>query len=291
MKVSVLTLVRGRREHLINFLHGLNAQQRPPDELVIAWMQPAPHAGLPATVFPVRHVMVDGQSLPLAAARNRAAAVARHPGLIFLDVDCIAAPALVGRYAEALDRGPGLYLGEVRYLSAGAVDLDPHRRLDYDQLARSGLRHPARPAPPAHGVRVEPDPGQLWGLSFALTGAAHHAAGGMDEAYVGYGGEETDYAHRLAAAGLRFYWVADALAWHQHHRLHRPPLQHFEAIIANARRFHARWQHWCMDYWLGLFADAGFIEWHPQATRIQVRRHPGPADIDAARLDDSARWG
>ena len=30
MNISVLTLVRDRRAHLINLIHGLNAQQEPP---------------------------------------------------------------------------------------------------------------------------------------------------------------------------------------------------------------------------------------------------------------------
>ena len=75
--VSVLTLVRGRRAHLVNLIAGLNASTRKPDELVIAYMQDAPHADLPPTDFPVRAVFVAGEAMPLAAARNRAAAAAR----------------------------------------------------------------------------------------------------------------------------------------------------------------------------------------------------------------------
>ena len=53
----------------------------------------------------------------------------------------------------------------------------------------------------------------------------------MDEAYRGYGGEETDLAARLAASGLPTYWVGGARAYHQHHPVHVPPLQHFDAIL------------------------------------------------------------
>ncbi|MCS2610407.1 glycosyltransferase family 2 protein [Halomonas dongshanensis] len=290
MKLSVLTLVRHRREHLINLMKSLDAQTQAPDELVIAWMQPAPERDLPATRFPVRHVMVEGDVLPLAKARNAAVAAARFEALVFLDVDCIASPRLVERYGAALRSRAALYLGEVHYLPADAVRLNEAGALDLGRLAALGERHPARPAIAENATISEADHGQLWGLSFALLKEDHHRAGGMDEGYIGYGGEETDYAWRLAKAKVPLYWIGGALAWHQHHPLYAPPWQHFDAIIANARRFHARWGRWCMEYWLGQFRDAGAIDWTPDSPRIDVRRQPSDADIAAARLPDSARY-
>ena len=67
--LSVLTLVRGRREHLVNLMRGLARQTEVPRELVIAWMADERHEGLPALPFPVRHAMVPGDPMPLAAAR------------------------------------------------------------------------------------------------------------------------------------------------------------------------------------------------------------------------------
>ncbi|MES1938405.1 glycosyltransferase family 2 protein [Salinisphaera hydrothermalis] len=291
MKVSVATLVRGRHRHLVNLMHGLNEQQSPPDELVIAWMQPETDTRLPATRFPVRHIHVPGQALPLAAARNAAAAIAAHPGLIFLDVDCIPSRPLVDRYRRALASGPALYMGEVRYLPAGAVVFDPAGRLDGPRLDQRAVVHPARPAVPRGGIRHEPDHGQLWGLSFALHATDYFAAGGMDEGYIGYGGEETDYARRLAATGIPAYWVGNARAWHQHHAVYRPPLAHFDSIVANARRYRTIWGEWCMDYWLDLLAQDGFIDWQPDADELAVRRRPTTEDIRAARLGPEACFG
>ncbi len=42
----------------------------------------------------------------------------------------------------------------------------------------------------------------------------------MDTGYVGYGGEETDFAWRLEAAGIPMAWVGGAVAYHQHHAVH-----------------------------------------------------------------------
>lgn len=287
MSLSVLTLVRGRRTHLVNLIAGLNESTQPPDELVIAYMQDAPHAGLPRTAFPVRTVMVPGEPMPLAAARNRAAEAARGETLVFLDVDCIPSPTLIARYAETA--GQGVRLGEVLYLPAGAVDRRiedaAQHVIDIARLDRLGVRHPAKPEIAPHEIRPTPNHGELWGLSFALSAADWRAAGGMDERYVGYGAEETDFAARLERAGVPMAWVGGARAWHQHHAVHVPPYQHFDAILRNAALFRATWGRWCMDYWLGQFAERGMIRIDDDA--ITVLRHPDADEIAASRMPDT----
>ncbi len=276
--VSVLTLVRGRRAHLVNLIAGLNAATRKPDELVIAYMQDAPHADLPPTDFPVRAVFVEGDAMPLAAARNRAAAAAVGDELIFLDVDCVPAPTLVERYAATAVEPGGIRLGEVLYLQAGALDTG----LDWEMLDRVGVRHPAKPPIAPDDIRPTPSHGELWGLSFAISAADWARAGGMDERYVGYGGEETDFAARLERADVPMWWVGGARAYHQHHVVHTPAYQHFDAIIRNARLFRATWGRWCMDYWLGHFAERGLIAW--DADTITVLRGPTAEEVAASRM-------
>jgi N-acetylglucosaminyl-diphospho-decaprenol L-rhamnosyltransferase len=282
MAGSVLTLVRGRRNHLVSLMRSLARQTVPPAELVISWMQPEPEDDLPDPGCPVRHVFAPGDPMPLAAARNRAAAASTSPQLVFLDVDCIASPRLVESYDAAGQEAEGLFLGEVFYLPADAAGPG---ELDFAALDRLGARHPAKPAVPDAGIRREPDAGELWGLSFALPRARYLAVGGMDERFRGYGAEETDFARRVADSGLATYWLGGARAYHQHHPVHVPPLQHFEHILRNAALYRAKHGAWCMDYWLGQFRDGGFIEWDPQATRIRLLRRPGPAEIEAAKRD------
>lgn len=279
MRTSVLTLVRGREAHLGNLLKSIAAQTTAPDEVVIAWMQDAPFEDLPDPGCPVRNVMVPGEPMPLAKARNRAAEAASGDLLIFLDVDCIASPRTVAAYRAAASEQDGLFLGEVFYLPAGAVG----DTLDFASLDRLGQTHPAKPVIPAHGVREEPNAGELWGLSFALPRQLYLAIGGMDEAFVGYGGEETDFAARIAASGLRFFWTGGARCYHQHHTISVPPLQHFEHILRNAGLFHNRHGRWCMDYWLGQFNDQGLIRWSSESPGIEVLRQPTPHEISAAR--------
>ncbi len=278
MSVSVLTLVRARRAHLANLIAGLNASRRKPDELVIAYMQPAAHIDLPSTDFPIREVFVSGDAMPLAAARNRAAAAASGKQLIFLDVDCVPSPTLVERYVETGSEPGGIRLGEVLYLPAGAIT----DGIDFVALDRIGKRHPDKPPIALDEIRPTPTHGELWGLSFGISTADWARAGGMDERYVGYGGEETDFAARLERAGVAMWWVGGARAYHQHHIVHTPAYQHFDAIIRNARLFRATWGRWCMQYWLGQFAENGLIAW--DADTIKVLRQPNEAEMIASKM-------
>ncbi len=278
MSVSVLTLVRARRAHLANLIAGLNASRRKPDELVIAYMQPAAHIDLPSTDFPIREVFVSGDAMPLAAARNRAAAAASGKQLIFLDVDCVPSPTLVERYVETGSEPGGIRLGEVLYLPAGAIT----DGIDFVALDRIGKRHPDKPPIALDEIRPTPTHGELWGLSFGISTADWARAGGMDERYVGYGGEETDFAARLERAGVAMWWVGGARAYHQHHIVHTPAYQHFDAIIRNARLFRATWGRWCMQYWLGQFAENGLIAW--DADTIKVSRQPNEAEMIASKM-------
>lgn len=280
---SVLTLVRGRVDRLRNLMRGLARQTLLPRELVIAWMQPERAPDLPDPGCPVRHIHVPGEPMPLAAARNRAAEAAGGELLVFLDVDCIPSPTLTEAYARAGVTARGLFLGEVLYLPPDAVAGEP----DPAVLDRLGRAHPARPSLPETGLRPEPDAGQLWGLSFALPAASWRSVGGMDEAFEGYGGEETDLAARLGASGLPTFWVAGARAYHQHHPVHVPPLQHFAPILANATRFRARHGRWCMTYWLDQFRAAGLIEWDADASAIRLIRPPTGPEIAAALRTDA----
>lgn len=274
MTVSVLTLVRGRAEHLANLVRGLAAQTTAPDELVIAHMGGPEIAAFEDVPFPVRVVDAggDGQTLPLAAARNRAAAAARGDALVFLDVDCIPGRDLVAAYAGAL--GETVLMGEVRYLEPGAAA----GAWDEASLAERSAPHPVRPAAAA-GAEA---PAELfWSLSFAISPATFDRVGGFDPGFAGYGAEDTDFAFRLREAGTPFRWAPGAVAYHQHHDTYDPPLQHAAAIVANARRFRERWGEWPMRGWLEAFAQRGVIAW--EGDRLELIREPDERELADAR--------
>ncbi len=99
----------------------------------------------------------------------------------------------------------------------------------------------------------------FWSLSAALTPATWSQVGGFCEEYVGYGGEDTDFAWLARSRGVELAWVGGADAYHQHHPVSSPPVEHVEAIVRNAHLFHKRWNEWPMRGWLEAFAERGLV--------------------------------
>lgn len=277
--VSVLTLVKGREGHLANLLAGLARGTRMPDRLVVVDMGEAP-AAIPPLPFPVLHHRMPDPGLPLARARNAAAALAETPLLVFLDVDCIPAANLVAALAADAAAQDALICCEIRYLPPGVTDTaEP-------ALLAAGQPHAERRFPAA-GIVPEANAGLFWSLAFAVRQAAFERLGGFDEGFTGYGGEDTDFAFRARDAGLPLLFTASTLAFHQHHTVHEPPLQHFADIVANAARFRARHGFWPMDGWLDAFARMGLIA-PPYGEALRVLRAPTAAEVAAARRPDRA---
>jgi len=273
--VSVLTMVKGRDGHLSNLLQGLARGTRAPDRLVVSDMGEVP-AAIPPLPFPVVHHRMPSPGLPLARARNAAAARARTPILVFLDVDCIPAANLVAALAADAAAEDALICCEILYLPAGAAAGE----WDEARLRRVGTRHHVRDFP-ASGLRAEPNTGLFWSLAFAMRAETFARLGGFDEGFTGYGAEDTDLAFRARAAGVPLLFTASTVAFHQHHPVYDPPLQHFADIVANASRFHGRHGFWPMDGWLADFARMGLIA-PPGEGPIRVIRPPGAAELAAA---------
>jgi GT2 family glycosyltransferase len=279
VSTAVITLNKGRRAHLTRLLEGLG-RGTPPDACVVVEMggDDAPFPPLP---FPVERVAFPRAGLPLAAARNAGRRAARAETLIFLDVDCIPSADLVAGLTRAVAAQDGLICCEIGYLPAGAV-ADGWRAADLERL---GQPHPVRTFPPPGQVAPAPQPGLFWSLAFAVRAATYDRLGGFDEAFSGYGAEDTDLAFRADRAGVPTLFLGGPRAYHQHHPGYDPPLQHFRDIVANATRFQARHGLWPMDGWLDGFARLGLIA-ADRSGGIVVRRDPTPQEMAAARLPD-----
>jgi N-acetylglucosaminyl-diphospho-decaprenol L-rhamnosyltransferase len=256
VKTAVITIVAGRRSHLIRQHRGLSLSSREPDAYIVVAMdastaewttEAAPH---PVVVeLPQR-----SSRLPLAAARNLGARRATEAGaelLVFLDVDCIPSPAMLEYYSAAAASAPDALLsGAVGYLPEGSTDVGTARF------------HSFRPRLPT-GVIAAADPKLFWSLSFACTPAVWTRIGGFDETYNGYGGEDTDFAMRAERAGVAQLWVGGAEAFHQFHPTNDPPTQHLDDILRNGRLFAARWGFWPMEGWLHKFEGLGLVSRNP----------------------------
>ncbi|MGJ9424644.1 glycosyltransferase family 2 protein [Nesterenkonia halotolerans] len=273
-RAVVITAVHGRHTHLRRMRSGLAASlQRPLRHQLVAMADPEISVLVDGdALLPDGHPLPtevcelpDAQGrLPLAEARNRGAQRALdclpHPEdlLIFLDVDCIPAPELVGAYLEAAAQHPEkLLCGPVAYLpELSAEQLDA---ADATQFAAWAAPHPARPAPAPGEILLGGEHSLFWSLSFAVRRAVWERIGGFDEAYTGYGAEDTDFAWRARAAGVELAWVGGARAYHQYHPVSRPPVEHLDDILRNGRLFANTWGHWPMEGWLQEFERMGLV--------------------------------
>ena len=254
--VSALTILRGREAHLLNVIRGLEQQSRKPDEFVIGVMDDAPIAVLPTASFPIRQVLIPGDPLPLAKARNTVAREANGEILIFLDVDCIPAPKLIGEYVDALEDWDGMLMGEVMYLPSGA-NAPGWTYEGFDAVAE---RHSDRQGPPPQGIRPCNDYRCFWSLNFALPAEVFALSGGFDEAYSGYGGEDTDYGRVLEERNIAIGWLKGGKVYHQYHPHHMPPVHHIDSILRNTCVFKDKWGEYTMGHWLRAFEMMGLVE-------------------------------
>ncbi|MBJ6121703.1 glycosyltransferase family 2 protein [Sphingomonas mollis] len=269
--LSVLTLVKNREDHLIQLIEGLRRSKIAPAELIVVDMSDQPIAPPSKASFPIKTIRWATDDLPLAAARNRAARAATAPHLLFLDVDCIPLAGCVGTMSAAIEQHDALLCADIRYL--GPDDASPNWH-EADLIER-GVPHPVRSFPPT-SIRQEPNPGLFWSLAFAIRRQRFEELGGFDEAFTGYGAEDTDFGYRADRAGVPLLFVGGAIACHQYHPTYDPPVQHFDDILRNAALFHRRWGWWPMEGWLQSFESMGLIHRLPH----ELVRLRSPDDDD-----------
>ena len=280
MKISVCTLAHGRDAHLANLVRGLNRSRRRPGELVIAVMQDERYV-LPETDFPVRQILLGKDGICLAEARNTAAREACGDLLVFLDVDCIPSPSLIGDYAAAAALNDGVLMGEVGYLPKGATD----DGIDYDLFERLAVKHSERAGPPPGMVGRCGDYRCFWSLNFALFKRTFEEVGGFDPRYVGYGGEDTDFGRTIVSHDVSLWWARGAKAYHQHHKHHMPPVHHLDSVLANATIFADKWGEPTMQHWLRAFRLMGLVEPDRQGGWTKLR-DPGQEHLALTRQQE-----
>lgn len=262
--LAVVTIARGRHQHLRRQRRGLaSGTETPLAHVIVSMGDPdidevaSAEADLPTDVVHLG----PSEKLPLARARNIGVARAAELGadaVALLDVDCLPEASLVADHRRLLAAipatGPSVISGRVRYLPEGMAEHDyaPGR---LEELARD---HPARVLPTE--PLAEGDVRMLWSLNLGMRVRDWDAVGGFDEEYSGYGGEDTDFGQRVAAAGGRMWWTAAAGVFHQWHPVSKPPVEHVVDIVANANLFHSKWGWYPMDGWLEEFRRRGLVK-------------------------------
>lgn len=154
----------------------------------------------------VRHVWQPDEGFRAAAIRNRALAAATGDYVLLIDGDCVLHPDFVRSHA-AFAR-PGTFVQGTRVLLDAArtgraiAERDPRVRLLERGLRNrlNGVSAPwlsalvPSPADPLRGVRS---------ANMGLWRADAVRVNGFNEAFVGWGREDSEFVARLAAAGVR----------------------------------------------------------------------------------------
>lgn len=267
MKISLLTIVRGRQAAIMNMIEGLKMGWQLPDEMVIVHMN-EDIFGINESAFPILEysLHVDHQ-LPLAEARNYAASLAHCDHLIFLDADCIPDQQFVQQYDLAFQQNAELISGRVQYLNQAAM-------LMPDLLFR--MQESSYPDPVRANIDQYPY-ALFWSLNFGCSKSIFNKIGRFDETFKGYGGEDTDFGFSARQQNVAFYTI-NAMAYHQYHPSYDPPLNHLEAIVNNANQFYKKWGIWPMEGWIKKFKNMGFIDVSDQ--EIAITRLPTSNDLE-----------
>jgi glycosyltransferase involved in cell wall biosynthesis len=202
--MSVVIPTHGRRELLARTLRSLDRQRSaPPFEVIIVddgadpgLGEHVPGLGLAIRPLVVHHERERGR----AATRNSGLARASGEVVVFLDGDMEVVPEFLAAHAAAHGVPDEVVLGEIRT----APGIPRNGWVEYVDS-----RGVAKVAP---GGEIPP--------RYFLTGNCSVAApllaraGGFDEDFDEYGGEDTEMGYRLAAHGGRFRRAPGAVSYH-----------------------------------------------------------------------------
>lgn len=264
---SILTLVHQRKDALRFMLEGIASMSVLPKECIIV------HINEPSYPLPERYpfsvqsyTIFTGDTLNLAAARNKAIEYSSSEYNVFLDVDCIPHVLLLQQYRDQFRTGDVLISGRIRYLPQGCHLLETWK----DRLDEISAPDPVREGFAQYPYEL------FWSLNFGCSRRAFDRIGRFDEGYRGYGAEDTDFAFQARACGIPLHTV-DAFAYHQYHPTYNPPLPHLRSIVQNAELFYRKWGTWPMAGWLNAFESMGFIA--RTHNSVQILRIPSEKEV------------
>jgi len=162
-----------------------------------------------------------------AAARNLGLRHAHGERVLFVDGDSILAPNVVAAHAS-YGSDPVLVNGARKHLPQSCLawlqprlfdQLEPHvigrdQRHESERWVYRRLQ-----ARLAKGETVVPldHYEQVWGFQFSVPARQARQIGGLNEEFVGYGGEDQEFAARLKRAGVSLLGRFDVICYHLDH--------------------------------------------------------------------------
>ncbi len=217
MKISVVVPTFGKRELLRRTLASLAAQEgTPPFEAIVVEDGADPgmgvyarSLGMPFPLETIVHETTRGRS----ATRNSGIARAGGDVVLFLDGDMEVVPPFLAAHAaahESLRRRPGGHPGGAgdRAVVLGNIVTSPEiARTPFVEYIDSRGVHKLRPG-------EESPPRYFMTGNSSVAAALLRRAGGFDEEFDEYGGEDTEMGYRLGAAGGVFAYAPEAVSHH-----------------------------------------------------------------------------
>jgi glycosyltransferase involved in cell wall biosynthesis len=207
-RVSVIVTTHDRHDALAAVLLGLAGQNSRNFEVVIADDGSDPDASALAETFGANHVWHPHRGFRAAAIRNRAVEASSGNYLIFLDGDCVPRPSFVKRHRSLAEAG-WFVAGNRALLSQKATFqvLSSDGRLPDNWLLRRLCGDIDRLSPLlTFPIPRKMDPGRWTGAQSCNLGmwrSDFERVGGFDEAYEGWGYEDSDLVVRLIRDGVR----------------------------------------------------------------------------------------
>jgi glycosyltransferase involved in cell wall biosynthesis len=247
LRLGLIINTSNQADYLARTLNAVARQASPPDEVLLAddgstdntrdvferW----------ATGQSVRtaHVWQQQEGFRRARILNQAIARAQADYLVFLDGDTIPHPRFIADHRR-LQRGGSFIQGHRALIkeraasSFGLAEFSADRRRAFWQGQLSGWKHSFRWPWPL--VRHRQDLRGIRGCNLALWRNDLLRVNGYNEAFVGWGREDSELAVRLMNQGVRRY---DARGWALCYHLWHPPasragLPTNDDLLAQAQR-------------------------------------------------------
>lgn len=221
-RVSVIVAHYDQPRQLARTLRALRGQDHPADRLEVIVAddgspRPPDLAALPGIPDGTRLVRQEDAGFRLAAVRNLGAAAARGDILVFLDADTAPEPGFVRELTRLPALAPDVVVvGRRRHADlAAAPDAIPLA----EAVAGRELPEPAWLADSYRASRNLLDADDrgyrfVIGAVLACSRRLFDEAGGFDESFTRYGGEDWEWAYRAWIRGALLAHVPTAVAWH-----------------------------------------------------------------------------
>jgi glycosyltransferase involved in cell wall biosynthesis len=251
-RISVIIPTYNRREMLRQMLESLARQRTAPGEFEVIVADDGSSDGTEDLVdsfsgqLRLRYHFQEDRGFRVAAARNAGARLATAPVLAFLDAGTVPGPDFVRGHLTAhplalLHRAvigycfgyqpfsePALVAGEIASLGPAEV-----QRRRADEPSFSDVRHAVFAAVDFDAGRMAAPWFLFWSMNCSVSADAFWAAGGFDEAYQSWGGEDTELGYRMFRQGTGFLISREAWTIELPHE--RRLVANRQSMMRNAR--------------------------------------------------------